>query len=118
MAAPGTIARDASQIAGDFLLDGEAVGDILHVFDLLESGGINHRSSPYADRLHLLTHLLPSTFNCIVPVYTAHGHREKVHLLERLRRENKEGVVLKNLTARYSPGKTSGSNADQLKYKF
>ena len=27
----------------DCLLDGEAVGDTLHVFDLLESGGIDHR---------------------------------------------------------------------------
>ena len=56
-------------------------------------------------------------FTAIQPVYTAMASRDKVHLFERLRRENKEGIVLKNLTAAYSPGKTSGSN-DQLKYKF
>ena len=40
---PENIAREAMRLPGDCLLDGEAVGDTLHVFDLLESGGIDHR---------------------------------------------------------------------------
>ena len=115
---PGLIHREAARMDGDFLLDGEAVGDLLHVFDLLESGGIDHRARAYADRLDLLTSLLLPTCTAIVPVSTAYHAREKVALMERLRREHKEGVVLKNLTARYTPGKTSGSNSDQLKHKF
>ena len=115
---PETICKEAMSLAGDFLLDGEAMSDLLYVFDVLEGGGLDHRSSPYADRLHTLKRLLPANFQTIVPVYTAHSAREKLALLERLRRENKEGVVLKNLTARYTPGKTSGSGSDQLKYKF
>ncbi len=61
--------------------------------------------------------LIPDDFTAIQRVYTAWSAREKIGLLERLRRENKEGIVLKLLTAPYSPGKTSGSN-DQLKYKL
>ncbi len=38
VAVPDIIIREAMrQLAGDCLLDGEAVGDILHVFDVLES---------------------------------------------------------------------------------
>ncbi len=73
--------------------------------------------SPYVDRLSRLTRLIPAEFTALQVVYTARSAREKIALLERLRREQKEGIVLKNLTAAYSPGKTSGSN-DHLKYKF
>ena len=113
---PENIACEAAHLSGDCLLDGEAVGDTFHVFDLLENCGIDHRKYPYLDRLGLLAGLIPSEFTAIKLVFTAHVAREKVHLFERLRRENKEGIVLKNLTASYSPGKTSAS--DQLKYKF
>ena len=113
---PENIACEAMRLSGDCLIDGEAVGETLHVFDLLESCGVDHRKYPYLDRLGLLAGLIPSEFTTIRLVFTAHSAREKVHLFERLRRENKEGIVLKNLTASYAPGKTSGS--DQLKYKF
>ena len=33
------------------LLDGEAVGDVYHAFDLLEENGRDRRSSPYSNRL-------------------------------------------------------------------
>ena len=118
VAVSADLAAAALRMPGDCLLDGEAVGDVFHVFDLLESGGRDHRPLPYVDRLHRLHALLsglPET--ALVPVHTAWTAREKIGLLERLRRGGREGVVLKNLTAGYSPGKTSGSG-DQLKYKF
>ena len=111
------IVRELRLLAGDCLLDGEAVGDILHVFDVLESAWTDVRQQPYVDRLNLLNRLIPEDFTAIQRVYTAWSAKEKIGLLERLRRENKEGIVLKLLTAPYSPGKTSGSN-DQLKYKL
>ena len=117
VAVPETVAREARRLTDDCLLDGEAVGDILHVFDVLESAGVDFRARPYTDRLDVLAGLIPMAFTAIRTVYTAYAARVKVHLFERLRRESKEGVVLKNLTAPYSPGKTSGS-ADQFKYKF
>ena len=114
---PECIAREALRLPCDCLLDGEAVGDVLHVFDLLESGGIDHRKLPYIDRLGLLAGLIPDTSTAIQAVYTAHCPREKTRLYAGLREQFKEGIVLKLLTAPYAPGKTSGS-ADQLKYKF
>ena len=99
------MAHEAQRLTDECLLDGEAVGDILHVFDVLESAGVDFRSRPYADRLDVLQGLIPMAFTAIQPVYTAMASRDKIPLLERLRRENKEGVVLKNLTASYSPGK-------------
>ncbi len=118
VAVSDSIVREVRQLAGDCLLDGEAVGDILHVFDVLESAWQDVRQQPYVDRLNLLNRLIPSDFTAIQRVYTAWSAREKIGLLERLRRENKEGIVLKLLTAPYSPGKTSGSSHDQLKYKL
>ena len=114
---PETIVREMRQLAGDCLLDGEAVGDILYVFDVLECEWTDIRSLPYVDRLNRLAHLIPADFTAMQVVHTAWSAREKIALLERLRRENKEGIVLKNLTAAYSPGKTSGSS-DHLKYKL
>ena len=85
---------------------------------MLESAGVDFRVRPYADRLERAGRADPTFFTAI----QAGLHRpwlpeRRSRLLERLRRKNKEGVVLKNLTAAYRPGKTSGSN-DQLKYKF
>ena len=114
---PESIVREMRQLAGDCLLDGEAVGGILYVFDVLESTWQDVRQQPYVDRLNLLNRLIPDDFTAIQRVYTAWSAREKIGLLERLRREQKEGIVLKLLTASYSPGKTSGSQ-DQLKYKL
>ena len=49
---PDSIVREVRQLAGDCLLDGEAVGDILHVFDVLESAWNDVRAQPYVDRLN------------------------------------------------------------------
>ena len=113
---PENIVCEAQRLPCDCLLDGEAVGDTLHVFDLLESAGIDHRKYPYVDRLSLLAGLIPTGSTAIQAVYTAHTVREKTRLYANLREQFKEGIVLKNLTGSYSPGKTSGS--DQMKYKF
>ena len=115
---PETVAQEARRLTDDCLLDGEAVGDILHVFDVLESAGVDFRVRPYADRLDVLHGLIPTFFTAIQPVYTALVAREKIALLERLRRENKGGRRAQEPDgSRIRPGKTSGSN-DQLKYKF
>ena len=114
---PESIAREALCLSGDCLLDGEAVGDTLHVFDLLECHGVDHRQEPYINRLGILRELIPAATMALLPAYTAHSSREKTHLYARLRGEFKEGLVLKLLTAGYAPGKTSGSTV-ALKYKF
>ena len=119
---PAPIAREAASLPGDFLVDGEAVGDTLHVFDVLENNGVDHRGLPYIYRLEILRErVLMHGTTSIVPVYTACQAREKTSLYARLRGQFKEGIVLKLLTARYTPGKTSGSSAaaaPALKHKF
>ena len=114
VAVPGNVAGDASGLSSDCLLDGEAVGDIFHVFDLLEIDGGDYRHRPYADRLRRLDELIPGNSGALQLAYTVRG-KDKVRLCERLRQENREGVVLKKLQAPYSAGT---SNSDQLKYKF
>ena len=96
------IAREVRRLAGDCLLDGEAVGETLHVFDVLQCQWQDLRSLPYVDRLHRLHRLIPADFTALRQVHTAWSAREKIALLERLRREQKEGIVLKLLTAPYA----------------
>ena len=71
VAVPDTVAREARRLTDDCLLDGEAVGDILHVFDVLESAGVDFPAPPYTDRLDMLNGLIPMAFTAIQPVYTA-----------------------------------------------
>ena len=119
VAVPENMAKEALRLPGDFLLDGEAVGEVLHVFDILESGGCDQRVQPYINRLAILRELvLMHGGTSIVPVYTACQAKEKTSLYARLRGQFKEGIVLKLLTAPYAPGKASGSGATQLKHKF
>jgi bifunctional non-homologous end joining protein LigD len=48
---PARIATAVLEIPFDFLLNGEAIGDTLHAFDLLEFREADIRLLPYADRL-------------------------------------------------------------------
>jgi bifunctional non-homologous end joining protein LigD len=50
-------------------------------------------------------------------VTTAFTSSEKAKLFDRLKRDKKEGVVLKRLDAPYTPGRPN-SGGPQLKYKF
>ncbi len=115
---PATIAESAKRLPGEFLIDGEAVGDTLYAFDLLESGIANLRNEPYWLRLGTLERLLATrTDGAIRMVSTASTPAEKRALLERLRTENREGIVLKDSKAPYTPGRPN-SGGSQLKFKF
>ena len=87
---PDAIAGEAMRLPCDCLLDGEAVGDVFHVFDLLESSGIDHRKSPYIDRLGFLAGLIPDASTAIQAVYTAHAAREKTRPLRQSARAVQE----------------------------
>lgn len=114
---PEPITAAAKALPFDLLLDGEAIGDTLHVFDLLDYAGGCQRHQPYAERLRLLSELLAGVPAALLLVPTAYTAKEKHHLLARLQREKREGVVLKNLTAPYTPGRHPGCG-DALKFKF
>jgi len=116
---PQTVANDLRRLAGSFIPDGESIGDDYHTFDLLEHNGDNLRPLPYRIRLVRLVNLLLSSspHPHLRLVETAFTTEQKTELWERLRRENREGIVFKRLDAPYTPGKPN-SGGSQLKFKL
>ncbi|MEI8291851.1 MAG: DNA ligase, partial [Verrucomicrobiota bacterium] len=99
--------------------DGESIGDNYHAFDLLEHNGENLRPLPYRLRLVRMVNLLLSSspHHYVRLVETAFTTVQKTELWERLRRENREGIVFKRLDEPYTSGKPN-SGGPQLKFKF
>ena len=117
---PQTVANELRGMPGSFIPDGESIGDDYHAFDLLEHNGENLRGLPYRIRLSRLVDLLllsRSDYQHIHWVETAFSTRQKTELWERLRRENREGIVFKRLDAPYTPSKPN-RGGPQLKFKF
>jgi len=114
---PQTIVEEARDIPGNYIIDGECVGEVFWAFDLLEINGTDYRSPRYRDRLFALTQIVSADFGFIKMVETAFNTIEKAALLERLRKENREGAVFKKLAAPYTAGRPA-SGGDQLKHKF
>ena len=115
---PSPIVVAAHKITGDFVLDGECVGDVLYAFDLLESDGEDYRAKPYEHRLAKLSDLLDRPdITHIESVETATDQAHKERLFRQLQAERKEGVVFKRLDAAYTPGRPN-SGGTQLKHKF
>jgi len=115
---PQTVASELRGFYGSFIPDGESIGDDYHAFDLLELNSENLRPLPYRERLASLLNLLASAQHRHVHyVETAFTARQKSELWQRLRRENREGIVFKRLDAPYTPGKPN-SGGPQLKFKF
>jgi bifunctional non-homologous end joining protein LigD len=115
---PLTVANDLKQLPGNFMPDGEGVGDVYHAFDLLVLNGEDLRLQPYHRRLTALMHLLAGAQHRFVRyTETAFTTRQKRALWDRLRIENREGIVFKRLDAPYTPGRPN-SGGPQLKHKF
>lgn len=115
---PQPIHEAASCFGSDFLLDGEAIGDHLHVFDLLELDGEDLRQRSYSERLTELLNLLAGTHQRQIHfVETRFGAIAKRGLLRRLQEDKAEGIVFKRVDAPYTPGRPS-SGGSQFKLKF
>ena len=100
------------------LMDGEVMGERYVAFDLLEWGGVDLRSQPYADRLKKLEEVLSGlAFSGIEVVKTARTAAQKKKLLDGLKDHRAEGLVFKKTAAAYAPGRPA-SGGSQLKYKF
>ena len=118
VAMPDTMLSSAKNYPGDFILDGEAVGDILHVFDVLlidddEIGGCR-----YTERHLRLMNLLASfQHRHIQLVSTAFDAKDKRAMFESLKADKREGVVFKHTDAPYIAGRPA-SGGSQLKFKF
>lgn len=57
---PTMLIDAAKRLAGDFIIDGEAIGEVLHVFDFLNMDGQDIRHLSYTDRHLYLFDLLQS----------------------------------------------------------
>ena len=115
---PSPVVVTAHNFTGDFILDGESIGETLHVFDLLSLNGKDVRTKPYYARATALVNLLVSyTQRQIVLAPTAWNHDEKAKLIATLRDQNREGIVFKRTDAPYVEGRPS-SGGTQLKHKF
>jgi bifunctional non-homologous end joining protein LigD len=113
-----SIIRSAEFIPGDYLLDGECVGDVFYAFDLLERDGEDLRLLPCQRRLFELAGLLSDIEHPHIElVPTAYQPEEKQRLFDELRQANREGVVFKRLDAPYTPGRPN-SGGPALKHKF
>jgi bifunctional non-homologous end joining protein LigD len=117
VAIPDPIRDAVEYIPFDVLIDGEAVGDTLHAFDLLEVKGNCLRHRRYLDRHSGLLMVIPPNLPALRWVSTSIDPNDKVEIYEELRSTNCEGVVFKEVDAPYSPGRPN-SGGTQLKYKF
>jgi len=107
----------ARAIGRDVVLDGEQVGNCLHVWDVLELDGNDLRALPLADRRAARDSLDVGLGGLIVITETACSPEAKRALLERVRDRGGEGVVFKRDDAVYEPGRpNSGGNWMKLKF--
>ncbi len=114
---PEKLRRSADELPGDWIIDGELVGETLHAFDLLEHDG-NLRAMPFGQRLVALLNLLMSgQAPAIRYVAAVSGTDTKRRLFDQLRDDRAEGVVFKRIDAPYIPGRPF-IGGSQLKHKF
>lgn len=100
-----------------FVLDGEAMGQALYAFDLLEDGERDLRSLPYEERHRLLCVFAEGLGSAIIVVPLARTATEKHELLARLVADHAEGIVMKRLSAPAVAGRPN-SGGNQLKFKL
>jgi len=116
VALPQSIIEAAAYLPMDCLIDGEAVGDTLHAFDLLEVGGIDVRERSCLDRYDGLVRILDGS-GPIRAVHAAILPADKQRAFDELRSGGAEGVVFKDGNSHYTPGRPASGGA-QLKFKF
>ena len=118
VALPEPLVLDANHCDMDFILDGEAIGDMLCVFDVLLIGDEEIGGCRYTERLLRLMNLLASFQHPAMHLVETHfTAAEKRDAFQRLKAANAEGVVFKHTNAPYIPDRPA-SGGPQLKYKF
>ena len=117
IAIPQPIRDAVAAIPHDVLIDGEAVGDILHAFDLLEASGRDLRQEGYLKRFTTLMRIVPDDTPALRWTET-HLHPDAKRIAyQRLKDSGAEGVVCKEIDAPWSAGRPA-SGGSQLKHKF
>ena len=116
---PQPIANELQSIAartGEILVDGEIIGNILHVFDLHIYKGQRIHTQSFLERMRLATEsLVGCNFLKVVPV--AITTDQKRDLWNRVQLAHGEGLVFKLKDSQVIPGRPS-TGGDWLKFKF
>ena len=113
---PHIYAEQLRTIPSDFVVDGESVGETFYAFDLLENAEVDLRDTPYRFRLSCLQKLFGKLAGNIVVAETVHG-AGKPGFAAAVRAAGKEGVVFKDLDAKWSAGRpASGGSAFKCKF--
>ncbi len=114
-------ALDALAEFGDLVLDGELMGSVYAIFDVLELEGQDLRPQPYQVRLAALARigqaLASAGVTDVFAVKTASSEAEKRALHEEMRALKREGTVFKRADAPYVAGRPN-SKGNQLKRVF
>lgn len=99
-------------------MDGELVGEVYWLFDLLSVSVHALADKSYKERLASIQEWLGDEFgDNFKMVPTAIGKSSKKALYKKLKAENAEGVVFKKLDAPYKAGRPN-SGGNQVKFKF
>lgn len=117
VALPDTLIRSAKNYPRDFLFDGEAIGDTLHVFDVLSLGREDLRRKRFAVRCMRLRDCLEAFDHPHIRLVETFVATEKRSRFNGFRLNGKEGVVFKHVDAPYTPGRPNAGGS-QLKFKF
>jgi bifunctional non-homologous end joining protein LigD len=100
------------------VVDGEVVGDVYWLFDVLQFGERDVTGHSYFERFTLLAdELEPGLSDPVQVLESALTTKQKRGLYERLQASSAEGIVFKRKDAPYTPGRPS-SGGTQLKCKF
>lgn len=110
------IALDAQGLGSNTILDGEIIGDVYYIFDVIMANGVSMAYSPFDVRDRWIFSNIQTT-QTIRRVVTWATEAEKRSYLERLRKAGAEGVVFKKRDSLYMSGRPN-SGGDQLKFKF
>jgi len=113
--APQMMIESANAVKEMFTIDGEAIDEILYLFDILAYDGEDLKDKSYEERYALLTSL--NFGSNIVLVQPTTTKKEKMELFEKLKSEGSEGVVFKQKESPYQAGRPN-SGGTQVKFKF
>lgn len=113
--APEKMFTSAKKIQSTFIIDGEAIGGTLYVFDILSFEDIDLKDKSYQERYEILKNI--SFSEGIKMVDSTVNSSEKQKLFKQLKDENAEGVVFKKQASKYLAGRPN-SGGDQVKFKF
>jgi bifunctional non-homologous end joining protein LigD len=103
------------------VLDGEQIGDVFVVFDILEKNGTNLRNRPFLERIAILYELRdmlkPSRELLFAPTAITESQKRELYSFLKDKANKREGAVFKRLGSPYVEGRPS-TLGDQLKRKF